>query len=102
MTAQIPGAIIDTRSLETGKPIGIPVQVRVSGEDLRVLQAEAEKLKRIFREIPIAARVRDDWGEPTPKAMVHVDVDRANLAHITNADVSDSIKAALYGDTAGV
>ena len=100
--SQIPGAIIDTRSLETGKPIGIPVQVRVSGEDLRVLQAEAEKLKRIFREIPIAARVRDDWGEPTPKLMVHVDVDRANLAHITNADVSDSIGAALYGATAGV
>ena len=100
--SQIPGAIIDTRSLETGKPIGIPVQVRVSGEDLRVLQAEAEKLKRIFREIPIAARVRDDWGEPTPKAVVHVDVDRANLAHITNADVSDSIKVALYGVTSGV
>jgi multidrug efflux pump subunit AcrB len=99
---QIPGAIIDTRSLETGKPIGIPVQVRVSGEDLRVLQAEAEKLKRIFREIPMAARVRDDWGEPTPKAMVHVDVDRANLAHVTNADVSESLKAALYEATAGV
>ncbi len=99
---QIPGAIIDTRSLETGKPIGIPVQVRVSGEDLRVLQAEAEKLKRIFREIPIAARVRDDWGQPTPKAVVHVDVDRANLAHFTNADVAESIKAALYGVTSGV
>ncbi|MGA7413652.1 MAG: efflux RND transporter permease subunit, partial [Bryobacteraceae bacterium] len=100
--AQIPGAIIDTRSLETGKPIGIPVQVRLSGEVLRVLQAEAEKLKRIFREIPIAARVRDDWGEPAPKAIVHVDVDRANLARITNADVSESIKAGLYGVTAGV
>ena len=100
--AQIPGAIIDTRSLETGKPIGIAVQVRISGEDLRVLQAEAEKLKRIFREIPIAARVRDDWGEASPRAVVHVDVDRANLAHITNADVAESTKAALYGVTAGV
>ncbi|MBV8552778.1 MAG: efflux RND transporter permease subunit [Acidobacteriaceae bacterium] len=99
---KIPGAIIDTRSLETGKPIGVAVQVRVSGEDVRVLQAEAEKLKRIFREIPVAARVRDDWGEPSPKAVVHVDVDRANLAHITNADVAESTQAALYGVTSGV
>ena len=99
---KVPGAIIDTRSLETGKPVGIAVQVRVSGEDLPRLQAEAEKLKQIFRDIPLAARVRDDWGEPTPRAVVHVDVDRANLARITNADVSDSIKAALYGVTSGV
>jgi multidrug efflux pump subunit AcrB len=33
---------------------------------------------------------------------MHVDVDRANLAHVTNADVSNSIDAALHGITAGV
>jgi multidrug efflux pump subunit AcrB len=98
---QIPGAIIDTRTLETGKPVGIPVQVRVSGEDLPRLRAEGDKLKRIFREIPIAARVRDDWGEPTVKEVVHVDVDRANLAHVTNTDVANSVDAALHGITAG-
>jgi multidrug efflux pump subunit AcrB len=99
---QIPGAIIDTRTLETGKPVGIPVQVRISGEDLPRLRAEAEKLKQIFRDIPIAARVRDDWGEPSAREVVHVDADRANMAHVTNADVSDSIDAALHGVTAGV
>jgi multidrug efflux pump subunit AcrB len=99
---QIPGAIIDTRTLETGKPVGIPVQVRISGEDLPRLRAEAEKLKQIFRGIPIAARVRDDWGDPSVREVVHVDVDRANMAHVTNADVSDSIDAALHGVSAGV
>jgi len=99
---QIPGAIIDTRTLETGKPVGIPVQVRISGEDLPRLRAEAEQLKQIFRDIPIAARVRDDWGEPSAREVVHVDADRANLAHVTNADVSDSVSAALHGITAGV
>ena len=98
---QIPGAILDTRTLETGKPVGIPVQVRISGEDLPRLRGEAAKLKQIFREIPIAARVRDDWGEPTVKEAAHVDVDRANLAHVTNADVANSIDAALHGVTAG-
>ena len=99
---QIPGAIIDTRTLETGKPVGIPVQVRISGEDLPRLRAEAEKLKQIFRSIPIAARVRDDWGDPSVREVVHVDADRANLAHVTNADVSNSMDAALHGVTAGV
>lgn len=99
---QIPGAIIDTRTLETGKPVGIPVQVRISGEDLPRLRAEADKLKEIFRGIPITARVRDDWGDPTVKEVMRVEVDRANLAHVTNADVSTSVDAALHGVTAGV
>lgn len=99
---QIPGAIIDTRTLETGKPVGIPVQVRISGEDLPRLRVEAGKLKEIFRSIPIAARVRDDWGEPTVKEVMRVDVDRANLVHVTNADVSSSVEAAIHGVTAGV
>jgi multidrug efflux pump subunit AcrB len=99
---EIPGATIDTRTLETGKPIGLPVQVRVSGEDLPRLRAEAEKLKRIFREIPIAARIRDDWGDPSLKVAVQVDVDRANLAQVTNADVSNSVNSALHGGIAGV
>ncbi len=99
---QIPGATIDTRTLETGKPVGIPVQVRISGEDLTRLHAEAGKLKQMFRDIPIAARVRDDWGEPTVKEVMRVDVDRANLAHVTNADVSNSVDAALHGMTVGI
>lgn len=99
---QIPGAIIDTRTLETGKPVGIPIQVRISGEDLPRLRAEAEKVKQIFRDIPIAARVRDDWGDPSVREVVKVDVDRANMAHVTNADVSASIDAALHGVPAGV
>jgi multidrug efflux pump len=99
---KIPGAIIDTRTLETGKPVGIPVQVRISGEDSPRLRAEADKLKQIFRDIPVAARIRDDWGDPSVREVLHVDVDRANMAHVTNADVSDSVDAALHGVTAGV
>ncbi|MBV8068875.1 MAG: efflux RND transporter permease subunit, partial [Acidobacteriaceae bacterium] len=102
LDAQVPGAIIDTRNLETGKSYGIAVQVRVSGEDMRVLQAQAAKLKRIFQDIPIAARVRDDWGEPSLRRVAHLDEDRANLARITNVDVADSINAALYGVRSGV
>ncbi|HMJ63646.1 MAG TPA: efflux RND transporter permease subunit [Bryobacteraceae bacterium] len=100
--SQIAGAIVDTRTLETGKPVGLPVQVRVSGEDLPRLRQEAEKLKRIFREIPFASRVRDDWGETSFKVSIRVDVDRANLANVTNSDVSNAVNAALEGARAGV
>ena len=99
---QVTGATIDTRTLETGKPVGIPVQVRVSGQDIPTLRAEAYKLKEIFRESPFATRIRDDWGDTSLKTSVDVDVDRANLTGVTNADVSDAIGGALTGLQAGV
>ncbi len=42
------------RQLETGKPIGIPVQIRLMGDDIPTLRAEAERLKAVFRKVPFA------------------------------------------------
>ena len=67
---QIPGAIIDTRTLETGKPVGIPIQVRISGEDPHGLRVEADKLKQIFGDLH-CGQVRDG-GRPDCKEVVRV------------------------------
>ena len=63
LSATCPGARIDVRQLETGKPVGMPVQIRISGEDMDVLRAHADRVKQVFRASPLARRVRDDWGE---------------------------------------
>ena len=38
LSASVPGARIDVRQLETGEPIGVPVQIRISGEDEQLLR----------------------------------------------------------------
>ena len=60
---QVPGARVDVRQLDTGKPITMPVEIRISGGDMAALRQEAEKVKNILRATPYAQRVRDDWGE---------------------------------------
>ncbi|HEX6649389.1 MAG TPA: efflux RND transporter permease subunit, partial [Pyrinomonadaceae bacterium] len=60
---RIPGARVDVRQLDTGKPITMPVEIRISGSDMDALRQEAEKVKNILRATPYAERVRDDWGE---------------------------------------
>jgi multidrug efflux pump subunit AcrB len=97
--AKIPGARMDVRQLENGKPVGIPVQVRISGEDIAELRAQAEKLKAVFRALPTADRVRDDWGADAFTVKLEVDSDRANLAGITNLDVALSSAVAMNGRT---
>jgi multidrug efflux pump len=97
----IAGARVDVRELETGKPVGIPVSIRISGENITELRALAEQAKAIFRATPGAERVRDDWGADTFAVKLEVDPDRANLANITNLDVAQSSAAAMNGVTVG-
>jgi len=97
LSREVPGARIDVRQLENGKPVGIPVSVRISGDDIPTLRAAAEKAKTIFRDTPDAERVRDDWGAESFEVHLEVDSDRANLAGVTNLDVARSAAGSLDG-----
>ena len=97
LSREVPGARIDMRQLETGKPVGIPISVRISGPDAAVLHQLSGELQAIFRSQPNATRVRDDWGEPAMNVRMKVDPDRANLLGITNLDVALSSTAAVSG-----
>jgi len=94
---QVPGARIDVRQLDTGKPIKMPVEIRISGNDMDALRAEADKVKTILRATPYAQRVRDDWGEESFSVKLQTDSDRANAAGITNLDVAASSAAGING-----
>ena len=97
LAAGVPGARIDVRQLETGKPVGIPVSFRISGDNITELRRLAEEAKTILRSIPNADRVRDDWGVDSFKVKLQVDPDRANFAGVSNAEVALSSAAAMNG-----
>ncbi len=101
LSAGVPGARIDVRQLEAGKPVGIPVAVRVSGDNAAVLRRLAGELKSILQAIPIATRTRDDWGADSFKVKLQVDPDRANFAGVSNLDVALSSVTALSGFPVG-
>jgi multidrug efflux pump subunit AcrB len=97
LSRDVPGARIDVRQLETGKPVGIPVSIRISGPEIEVLHSLSSQLQSILRSQPNATRVRDDWGEPAMNVRLKIDPDRANLSGITNLDVALSSAAAMSG-----
>ena len=98
VSASVDGARVDVRQLETGDAVGLPVQIRVSGEEISTLRSAAENVKRILRAIPEASRIRDDWGEDRFALELKVDPDRANLAGLTNLDVANSASGGINGD----
>lgn len=97
LSARVTGARVDVRQLESGAPVGIPIAIRLSGDDIPTLRTLAAQVKDIFRAIPLAARVRDDWGEESFTIKLQTDPDRANMAGISNFDVAASSVTGLTG-----
>ena len=98
----IAGARIDVRKLETASSVGIPVAVRISGDNADALRTAAARARAIFEGIPIAARVRDNWGVDSFTVELRTDADRANLAGVTNLDVAGSASTGMNGFRMGV
>src|SRR5215471_15675236 len=102
LSARVPGARIDVRTVETGPPTLIPISIRVLGEDAGVLRTEAEKLKSILKSSPLAINIRDDWGSEALRAHLEVDQDRASLAGLSSQDIAISSYSAVSGIPVGV
>lgn len=99
LSRRIAGARLDVRQLENGKPVGVPIQIRISGDSIDDLRAIAEQVKSTLRALPTTDRVRDDWGAETFTVKLEIDPDRANLAGVNNLDVAMSSAIAMNGRT---
>ncbi len=97
LSSSIPGVRLDVRELETGSAVGIPVAVRVSGEDIATLRRLAGEVGDILRAVPTAVRVRDNWGPESFVVRLRTDSDKANLAGLTNYDVAAASASAMSG-----
>jgi multidrug efflux pump subunit AcrB len=102
LSSRVPGARVDVRTVETGPPTLMPLSIRVLGEDVTLLHAEAEKLKAILKSSPLAINIRDDWGNNGIRAHFEVDQDRASLAAVSSQDIAISSYSALAGIPVGV
>ncbi|MGE3526189.1 MAG: efflux RND transporter permease subunit, partial [Gemmatimonadales bacterium] len=102
VSAEIAGARVTAKELEVGSPVGIPVSIRIVGDDIPTLRAAGERLRQLFLGIPIATQVQDDWGAEGFAVRMDIDPDRAALAGVTNADIASSAAAALNGYEVGV
>ena len=106
LTRSIPGARLDVRQLQTN-PLDYPIDIRLISSadvssinvrnDVRTLRQLASGVEQIFRSLPTANRVRNDWDPESAQIKLAIDPDRANLSGITNADVASSSTSAMSG-----
>ncbi|WP_435010713.1 efflux RND transporter permease subunit [Tundrisphaera lichenicola] len=93
-------ARVTVEQLESGPPIGVPIQLRVQGPELATLRRLGGEVKGLLREIPGTENIHDDWDPESLQLKLEVDSDRANMTGVTNQDVAMTTSAGLSGYTA--
>ena len=73
-------ARVTIEQLETGPPIGVPVQIRLFGDDIETLRKMAAETKQQLREIPGTDNIHDDWDVRVVPVPVTIKPDKANLS----------------------
>lgn len=83
--------------LETGPPVGFPVQYRVSGPDPAELQSVGEQIAGVMRADARLSNVQKDWEEASKVVRIRVDSEKARMAGMSRQDVQAYLATALNG-----
>lgn len=90
------------KELEQGEPVGAPVVVRLSGNDLDSLGQYAKEVVSVMESIPGAVNIRSDYDDYRYDFFVDLDETQLGRYGLTKYDVQNEISIALYGREAGV
>lgn len=97
--AEVADARVTVRSLEQGPPVGAPIAVRVSGDDIGALRSTAEEVKAILNTTPGAVSVYHNYGELPLALKVKVDEDQAARLGLSSSDVAQATQMGFSGTT---
>jgi multidrug efflux pump subunit AcrB len=86
--------------LENGPPVGYPVQLRVSGDDIATVRKIAEQVAADMRADARTTNVQFDWDEPSERSVrFEVDQKKARELGVSSQDVSSFLAMSLSGYT---
>ena len=83
--------------LENGPPVGFPVQVRVSGDDVGRVREIAREVRAVVAASPDVANVQFDWDEPSKVVRLAIDQDKARLLGLSSQDIAQFLNTSVSG-----
>lgn len=92
-----PEVEITPRELEQGPPVGAPIAVRISGDDLTQLRTIANDVKGILADIPGTVSITDDVGTDMNTIEIASDPDKLRLFGANAKDLSQTLRIATEG-----
>ncbi|MGB8337725.1 MAG: efflux RND transporter permease subunit [Burkholderiales bacterium] len=83
--------------LENGPPVGFPVQFRVTGPEIPVVQKYAAEVAAVMRNNKHLTNVQLDWNEQSKSINIEIDQEKARLLGVSSQDLSFLLNNSLNG-----
>ena len=100
--ATIAGAELQVEKEEGGPPTGPPVNMEITGVDIRVLGQLAAEVRRTIKDIPGLVDLKDNFVHGKPEILINVDKEKAALLGLDTYSIAYTVKAAIGGVRVGV
>lgn len=91
------GAEVELEEREMGPPIGKPVNIELSGYDLKELGRYTHEIKNLIKDIPGLSDLKDNYDESVPEIKVTVDREKASFYGLNTAIIGNTIRTAING-----
>ncbi|HKR04835.1 MAG TPA: efflux RND transporter permease subunit [Bacteroidia bacterium] len=95
----VAGAEITVTQEQGGPPVGKPVSIEVSGDNLEDIAVTSKKLKRYLDSLQIAGieELKSDLQDNKPQVAFNIDRERMNRLGISTGQVGNEINMAVIG-----
>ena len=93
----IPGARITVSEEQGGPPTGAPINIEISGEDLRLMGDVAQQIQHVVEKIPFVEDVQDDYMDALPSIRIDIDRQKAAAFGLTTNLIGFALKTAYNG-----
>lgn len=100
--SKISGGTVTVKQLEQGEPIGNPIRIRVSGDNIERIKEAADEVENTLSGIEGTINVGNDFTDRVYEYDVNIDVDKASTFGISKYDVQREVNIALSGKEASV
>lgn len=102
LDAKISGGTATVKLLEQAEPIGAPIRLRLTGDDLDKIYTASDEIEKQLKDISGTLNVRDDGAKKTYEYEVDIDDVKASQIGILKSDVLEQLNIALAGYTSSV
>ncbi len=93
----IPGARITVAEEAGGPPTGAPINIEISGDDLRMLGEIARQVRNVVARIPFVEDVTDDYMDALPSVRIDIDRQKAAMFGLSTNLIGFALKTAYNG-----
>ena len=93
---------IQFAKLNTGPPVGKPIEVKIKGRYFEGLEEIADRLKAFLHTIPGVHTIQDDLEKGKNEVRIRINENRAHLVGLDESDIARQIKYAFEGMPATV